>query len=150
MNGLSDTLQIIRDKRIEFIDEASITSLINGVLYSYGWNVFDPYEVEPQYYVYDGSGFFGKVDLALKLFGQRKIFIEIKQSTEKLHNHEKQIKDYLYNTNDVPVGVLTNASSWWFYICSRDKNNEILIRSSQTIYQKKNLLKSCIMRILIF
>ena len=133
MNRLSDTLKIIKENRIEFIDEASITSLINGVLFAYDWNVFDPYEVEPQHYVFDDSVYSGRVDVALKLFGHRKIFVEIKQSTQKLEKHETQIRDYLRKTVDVPVGVLTNAESWWFYTCSKDENNEIRIKSEEKV-----------------
>lgn len=130
---LSDTIQIIREKKIDYIDEASITSLINGVLYAYGWNVFDPYEVEPQHSVYNG-----KVDLAVKLFRNRKIFIEIKKSSENLKNHEKQLKDYLRNAVDVQFGVLTNSTSWWFYTTSKDENNHIEIIREAEVDIKKN------------
>ena len=129
MNELSDTINIIKENRIEFIDEACITSLINGVLDSYGWNVFDPYEIEPQHYVFEDSIYSGRVDIALKLFGHRKIFVEIKKSTEKLEKHEKQLTDYLHRTTDVHVGVLTNAESWWFMLfSSRDINDDIRIK----------------------
>lgn len=130
---LSDTIQIIRKKKIDYIDEASITSLINGVLYAYGWNVFDPYEVEPQHSVYNG-----KVDLAVKLFRNRKIFIEIKKSSENLKNHEKQLMDYLRNAVDVQFGVLTNSTSWWFYTTSKDENNHIEIIREAEVDIKKN------------
>ena len=48
---LSDTIQVIREKDIDSVLEAGITSLIHGILYSQGWNVFDPYEVIPQHEV---------------------------------------------------------------------------------------------------
>ena len=133
MTSLTDTIKIIKENRIEFIDEASITSLINGILYAYGWDVFNPYEVEPQHFVFEDSVYSGRVDIALKLFGHRKVFVEIKQSTEKLEKHEKQIMDYLRKTVDVHVGVLTNAESWWFYTSSIDKNNEIKIKCEEKV-----------------
>ena len=133
MTSLTDTIKIIKENRIEFIDEASITSLINGILYAYGWDVFNPYEVEPQHFVFEDSVYSGRVDIALKLFGHRKVFVEIKQSTEKLEKHEKQLTDYLRKTVDVHVGVLTNAESWWFYTSSINKNNEIKIKCEEKV-----------------
>lgn len=148
---LSDTIQIIREKDIDSILEASITSLIYGILYSQGWNVFDPYEVIPQHEVsqkkgrvkYDEieSNSKKKVDLAVELFYRKKIFIEIKKSDQKLIKHEKQLKDYLLSipkpriglTPEVPIGVLTNATSWWFYEILDDKNNRTKIVRKETV-----------------
>jgi len=84
---LSEMIQIIRIERNEYLNEASITSIVNGILYSYGWNVFDPREVSPQYNIYSEEHP-KRVDLALKLFGLRKIFIEIKD-IKKARNLKK-------------------------------------------------------------
>lgn len=104
------TANIIRTKKIDYVDEASVTSLILGFLHSLDWDVFNPYEVEPQSLVYSG-----KVDLALRTFGFRSVFIEIKRSTENLQKHEDQILRYLDDAPEVEMGVLTNAVSWIFY-----------------------------------
>lgn len=54
---LSRAIDRIRDKsifsfrRVDNISEARVTPLILGVLYYYGWDVFDPYEVVPQYQI---------------------------------------------------------------------------------------------------
>lgn len=125
---LSNTIEIIRTQRNEYLNEASITSLINGILYSYGWNVFNPREVAPEYNIYSEKHP-KRVDLALKLFGLRKIFIEIKDQKKgkNLKKHEKQLKGYLNKTPDVKLGILTNASSWWFYNSTKDENFHIKI-----------------------
>lgn len=126
----NDIIQLIRNKNIEYINESSITSLINGILYSFGWNVFDPYEVAPQYSVQQSDSLYNQyVDLAVKLYGFRKIFIEIKDTKKgkNLKRHEKQLEGYLYRTPDVKTGILTNAESWRFYNSIKDENNQIRI-----------------------
>ncbi|MEN6553258.1 MAG: hypothetical protein ABFC34_10305, partial [Methanobacterium sp.] len=82
-----------------------------------------------------------KVDLAVELFDCKKIFIEIKKSDQKLVKHEKQLKDYLLSIPkprfglkpEVPIGVLTNATSWWFYEILNDKNNQTKIVRKKTV-----------------
>lgn len=135
---LFDTIQIIRNERNEFINEASITSLVYGILYSLGWNVFDPYEVAPQYNILT-EAHPQRVDLALKVFGQRKIFIEIKdiKKGKNLKKNENQLKGYLQKTPDVKSGILTNSASWWFYNSKKDENNCITINRQD----KVNILK---------
>lgn len=135
---LFDTIQIIRNESNEYINEASITSLVNGILYSYGWNVFDPYEVAPQYNILT-EAHPKRVDLAIKLFGQREILIEIKdiKKGKNLKKNEKQLKDYLKKTPDVNLGILTNSASWWFYNSNKDENNIIVISRQD----KLNILK---------
>jgi hypothetical protein len=91
---------------------------------------------------YDGSESNSKklVDLAVELFDCTKIFIEIKKSDQKLVKHEKQLKDYLLSIPkakiglkpEVPIGVLTNATSWWFYELN-DKNNQTKIVRKKTV-----------------
>lgn len=148
---LSETIRIIREQNIDSILEAGITSLIYGILYSQGWNVFDPYEVVPQHEVskikpksdHDGYEWNSKkkVDLAVELFDCTKIFIEIKKSDQKLVRHEKQLKNYLLSIPkakiglkpEVPIGVLTNATSWWFYEILNNKYNQIKVVRKKTV-----------------
>ena len=68
---LSETIRLIRDEKTEYFNEASITSLVCGILYSYGWNVFDPNEVAPQYNI-RSEKHPQRVDLALKLLVKEK------------------------------------------------------------------------------
>lgn len=88
-----------------------------------------------------------KVDLAVELFDCKKIFIEIKKSDQKLVKHEKQLKDYLLSipkpriglAPEVPIGVLTNATSWWFYEILNDKNNRTKIVRKETVNINKDV-----------
>ena len=111
---LSETIRLIRDEKTEYFNEASITSLVCGILYSYGWNVFDPNEVAPQYNI-RSEKHPQRVDLALKLL-VKKILIEIKDIKRQIKKYEYQLKGYLNKIPDVKVGILTNSASWWFII----------------------------------
>jgi hypothetical protein len=131
---LSETIRLIRDEKTEYFNEASITSLVCGILYSYGWNVFDPNEVAPQYNI-RSEKHPQRVDLALKLFGKRKILIEIKdiKKGKYLKKYEYQLKGYLNKIPDVKVGILTNSASWWFYYSNEDENNHITINRQDKV-----------------
>lgn len=124
----TNTLEIIKNSRYRYLSEASTTSLVSGILYSYGWNVFDPSEVEPQFTFYNK-----RPDLAIKLFEKRKIYIEIKKYEKNLNQKDiKQLEGYLKETPDVQMGFLSNSRTWWFYISSKDENNDIkIVRKDQ-------------------
>lgn len=120
----SNTKEIIeKNKSNIYLSEASTTSLINGILYANGWNVFDPSEVEPQLSIDDKIP-----DLTLKLFGTRKIYIEIKKIQKRLNKKDvDQLKGYLRHTPDVKLGFLTNSRTWLFFSSSRNENNDIIL-----------------------
>lgn len=118
-------------RRVDNISEARITPLILGVLYYYGWDVFDPNEVIPQYKIPKKYPIPRKyVDIALIKSAKRQVFIEIKKVSENLNEHKPQIIGYLEDAEDVEIGVLTNAVSWIFY--NFDLN-------SKTIYQEEEI-----------
>lgn len=81
------------------------------------------------------------------MFDCKKIFIVIKKSDQKLVKHEKQLKDYLLSipkpriglAPEVPIGVLTNATSWWFYEILNDKNNRTKIVRKETVTINKDV-----------
>lgn len=116
-NELDRAIDRIRDKpsfafqNVYNMSEASITLIILGILHYYGWDVFNPNEVEPQF----NKRIKGRPDLALKHSMQIKGFIEIKNAKQNLNDHKKQIKYYLEDRTEVKLGVLTNAVSWIFY-----------------------------------
>lgn len=106
-------LEIIRNKNLNRIRESGITSIIQGILYFNGWNVFDPFEVKPQPSVPPKD----RPDLALFVFSRRKALIEIKKSNKNINNPQirEQLLRYLDKAPDVEYGILTNAISWQFY-----------------------------------
>ena len=116
-NELSRAINLIRIKptfafqNVQNMSEASITQIIFGILHHYGWDVFNPNEVEPQF----NRRIKGRPDIALKHSMQVKGFIELKNPREDLNNHTNQITDYLKDRDEVNLGVLTNAVSWIFY-----------------------------------
>ncbi|BDZ68756.1 hypothetical protein GCM10025860_22040 [Methanobacterium ferruginis] len=126
-NELDRAIDMIRDKpsfafqNVYSMSEASITLIILGILHYYGWDVFNPNEVEPQF----NKRIKGRPDLALKHSMQIKGFIEIKNAKQNLNDHKKQIKYYLEDRTEVKLGVLTNAVSWIFY--KRDPETSSLL-----------------------
>lgn len=126
-NELDRAIDRIRDKpsfafqNVYNMSEASITLIILGILHYYGWDVFNPNEVEPQF----NKRIKGRPDLALKHSMQIKGFIEIKNAKQNLNDHKKQIKYYLEDRTEVKLGVLTNAVSWIFY--KRDPETSSLL-----------------------
>lgn len=119
---LSNTIEMIRDKKRRHLDEYRTTCFINGILYGCGWNIFDPDEVTPQY---SSSG--KRPDIALGLFDNKNIFVEIKRINRNLNNDVKQLKGYLMNNKNFKYGFLTNACQWQFYASSVDEYNQIQV-----------------------
>lgn len=127
---LSNIIQMIKEKKTRSITESSTTCYVNGILNAYGWNVFDPFEVTPQNKDTEKN----IPDLTLKLFGNKKIFIEIKKLQKKLNNKDiKQLERYLEKNNYVDRGFLTNSRIWWYYTSSVDENDQIKIERIKTI-----------------
>lgn len=143
MNDLfTNTIELIKSSKNMYLSEAATTSLVNGILYYCGWNVFDPSEVVPQFSFNDK-----RPDLAIKLFEKRKIYIEIKKYQKKLNeNNLKQLEGYLKETPDVKLGFLTNSHTWEFYTSITDENNEIKIIKRDQI----NILKDSDFNVLNF
>jgi hypothetical protein len=85
--------------------------MILGVLFYNGWNVFDPFMVSQQYPVPDG----GKVDIALIIYGNPTVFIEIKKPDKALNKKDiEQLTRYMNQRQEINMGVLTNAIDWIF------------------------------------
>lgn len=126
---LGQAIERIRDKnmltfrRVEYLSEARITSIILGILSHYGWDVFDPYEVAHQYKTSSG-----KVDVALSKSMQVKVFVEIKKCSVNLNDTkpQDQIKRYLNDEDGVELGILTNAISWIFFARSPKSKIDII------------------------
>ncbi len=84
--------------------------LIIPVLHRLGWDVASVDEVHPQYPV--GGG---KVDFALLHDQVPKVFIEAKKEDEPLDGHQEQLLNYAFRLG-VAMAVLTNGTTWWFYL----------------------------------
>ena len=84
--------------------------LIIPVLHRLGWDVASVDEVHPQYPV--GGG---RVDFALLHDQVPKVFIEAKKEDEPLDGHHEQLLNYAFRLG-VAMAVLTNGTTWWFYL----------------------------------
>ncbi len=99
------------DKRLLELDEAATKqAVVLKILSVLGWDPFNIYEVSPEYSV--GGR---KVDYALIHNGKVKVFIEVKKVNEDLERHQEQLLNYSFQEG-IPLAVLTNGISWWFYL----------------------------------
>lgn len=110
-------LQLIQelqsDKRLIAFDEAATKLVVILRILSseeLDWKIHNIDEVHPEYTV--GSK---KVDYSLKVDNQNKIFIEAKRAGEDLERHQEQLLNYSFQEG-VPIAILTNGITWWFYL----------------------------------
>jgi predicted type IV restriction endonuclease len=99
-------------KRIRLLDEAATQlAVVLRLLSALGWNQFDASEVTPQFSI--GAQ---KVDYALQLAGEPRVFIEVKRPrVTDLDSQEEQLLGYAFG-RDVRLAVLTNGILWRFYL----------------------------------
>ncbi len=90
-------------------EEAVNFSSVVPVLHNLGWDWTDPTVVIPEY-VLEGR----RVDFCLRTGGVS-VFVEVKRPSEDLERHQKQLLEYAFSEG-VHLAVLTNGSSWWFYL----------------------------------
>ncbi len=133
MQTLGDCLKEIReDASISTLNEANAKRrIIERILSLLGWDIYGP-EIEAEYGVGER-----RVDYALQINGENKVFLEAKKPGENLDNHQKQLLDYSFERG-VKLAILTNGISWWFYLslkeCDwKDRRFDILDISKQEI-----------------
>lgn len=90
-------------------------SLIVPILRRLGWDDESDDEVVTEYNV--GGG---EVDYALSHNRTAKVFIEAKREDEPLEKHEEQLLNYAFKQG-VVMAVLTNGTTWWFYLSMREE-----------------------------
>ena len=101
----------ISNGRFTQFDEANTkATAIEPILRELGWDVVDPDEVRREHSVGNRS-----VDYALFCDDTLKVFIEAKNGGEPLERHQQQLLDYAF-AEGVEIAVLTNGSTWWFYL----------------------------------
>jgi len=101
----------IKSKKLSAISEdATKNSIILRLLNILGWDIFDNYEVYPEY-VTGGR----RVDYSLRYYSKNKVFIEVKKIDENLEIHQEQLLTYAFHEG-IELAILTNGLSWWFYL----------------------------------
>lgn len=103
--------RIKADSNFLTVSEAQTSQgIILPILNNLHWDVFDTTEVMPEYSV-GGK----RVDFALRIQGQNKVFLEIKKTSEDLEKHQEQLVYYSFQQG-VKLAILTNGITWWFYL----------------------------------
>ncbi len=101
------------------LDEAAVKQgVVLPLLQHLGWHPFDVLEVVPEYSI--GAD---RVDYALIINGESKVFVEVKRAQEDLQVHQEQLLRYAFHQG-VPLAVLTNGTTSWFYLPLREGNWE--------------------------
>ena len=101
------------NKKLSSFDEASTKqAVVLRLLSSLGWDIFNVDEVCPDY----GTNSL-RVSYALRVGDSNKVFVEVKRIGEKLDDHQKKFVE-LAAEEKADIGVLTNGTTWWFYLTS--------------------------------
>jgi hypothetical protein len=91
-------------------EEIICMGVVLPVLARLGWDRDNIREVTPQFRV--GNG---RVDYCLRAGQKKAVFVEVKQASEKLEQHDEQLLKYAFQ-DGVELAVLTNGLLWWLYL----------------------------------
>ena len=95
-------------------EEATKNALIMPFIKALGYDVFNPFEVVPEFVADIGIKKGEKVDYAIVKDGQPCILVECKHWSEKLDPHNSQLFRY-YHTTKAKFGLLSNGVVYRFY-----------------------------------
>lgn len=95
-------------------EEATKNALIMPFIQLLGYDVFNPFEVNPEFVADLGIKKGEKVDYALMREGKPIVLIECKHYTENLDPHNSQLFRY-FHTTEAKFGLLTNGVTFRFY-----------------------------------
>lgn len=102
-------------------EEATKNALIMPFIKLLGFDVFDPFEVNPEFIADIGIKKGEKVDYAIMKDGEPIIIIECKHHLEKLDPHNSQLFRY-FHVCKAKFGLLTNGLVYRFYTDLNDMN----------------------------
>jgi hypothetical protein len=102
-------------------EEATKNALIMPFIQVLGYDVFNPFEVNPEFIADIGIKKGEKVDYAIMKDGEPTILIECKHHLEKLDPHNSQLFRY-FHTTKAKFGLLTNGLNYRFYTDLEEKN----------------------------
>ena len=123
------------NKKISSFDEASTKQAVVLRLLSFlGWDIFNVEEVSP-----DFSTNSSNISYALRISNSSKIYIEVKPIHKKLDSYQKDLVD-LATRDGVNLAILTNGTTWWFYLISASGNwNQKKFHSIEMLKQKPDI-----------
>lgn len=102
-------------------EEATKNALVMPFIQVLGYDVFNPFEVNPEFIADIGIKKGEKVDYAIMKDGEPTILIECKHHLEKLDPHNSQLFRY-FHTTKAKFGLLTNGLSYRFYTDLDERN----------------------------
>lgn len=95
-------------------EEATKNALIMPFIQALGYDVFNPFEVIPEYTCDIGTKKGEKIDYAILKDNNPVILIECKHWAENLNSHDNQLLRY-YHVSCARFGILTNGIEYRFY-----------------------------------
>jgi hypothetical protein len=95
-------------------EEATKNALIMPFIQILGYDVFNPFEVNPEFIADLGIKKGEKVDYAIMNDGKAILLIECKHYVQELDPHNSQLFRY-FHTTDAKFGLLTNGVHYRFY-----------------------------------
>ncbi|MCY3934659.1 MAG: type I restriction endonuclease [Chloroflexi bacterium] len=103
--------QIVNHPKAFEIEQQTLNSLINPVLYALGWDTRDHNHVRYEF----KTARHNKVDIALMHNSYPEVFLEAKSLKHKLdESYEDDLRNYC-NEKNVKTGILTNGAEWRAY-----------------------------------
>lgn len=112
MKKLAEFIKKIQsDNRFTTFDEAAIKQgIVLKILSLLDWDPFDVDEVQPEFEIQGG-----RVDFCLKSEKTNKVFILVRKNDKDFPKHLDKVLSVCVQ-GKVPVGILTNGLTWWFYL----------------------------------
>ena len=95
-------------------EEATKNALVMPFIQALGYDVFNPFEVVPEFICDIGTKKGEKIDYAIMRDGDPIILIECKHIEEELNSHDNQLLRY-YHVSCAKFGILTNGMEYRFY-----------------------------------
>jgi hypothetical protein len=106
-------------------EEATKQALVLPFIQLLGFDPYDPGEVQPEFvadFAKKKAGQFEKVDYAIRVGGEPRMFIECKAVDVPLEDCDGQLARYFNSIRTVMVGLLSNGLEYRFYTDLREPN----------------------------
>lgn len=106
-------------------EEATKQALVLPMLDALGYDIWNPIEVCPEFeadFAVKKQGQKEKVDLAVVLNGEPRIFFEVKPVDDPLEGHQGQLARYFNGAPTVSLAVLTNGQKYRFFTDTGEPN----------------------------
>jgi hypothetical protein len=106
-------------------EEATKQALVLPFLDALGFDIWNPGEVCPEFeadFAIKKAGQKEKVDLAVLIDGEPRIFLEVKSIDSILDGHQGQLARYFNGVPTVSLAIITNGCEYRFYTDSGDPN----------------------------